>query len=170
MRALRARAGGLFTVPYHLPTMFAFVIYAVAVWYAAARWRRRWPSFAWVGLGLAGLLMVAYIHYRLNVWSDGKIYLPVLRSLLYPYTIMVVMVGVYIACLPRSKPGEHRCSCCRYDLAGLTLPAPCPECGTPNAAIRARRATPGRPGAPGSGDPRWKGAAAPSSWFRSLDQ
>ncbi len=31
-----------------------------------------------------------------------------------------------------------RCKACRYDLAGLTLPTKCPECGTDNVAILSR--------------------------------
>jgi 4-amino-4-deoxy-L-arabinose transferase-like glycosyltransferase len=150
--------------------MLAFVVYAFAVWYAAARWRRRWPSFAWVALGLVGLLLIAYLHYWLNIWTHGAIYLPVLRSILYPYTILVVIVGVYIACLPRTRPGETSCTSCKYDLAGLTMPAVCPECGTRNAAIRARVARSDPAAGPDTADPRWTGAAAPSSWFRSSDQ
>ncbi len=150
--------------------MFAFVVYAMLVWYAAAKWRRQWPAFAWVGVGLIGLLGVAYLHYRLNVWTHGKINLPVLRSLLYPYAILVVAVGIYIACLPRAIPGEIRCTKCRYDLAGLKLPVICPECGTGNRPTRGRPAKPTRGGEPGSASPRWPAPAAPSAWFRSSDQ
>lgn len=150
--------------------MLAFVVYAFAVWYAAARWRRRWPAFAWIAAGLVGLLLVAYLHYWLNIWTNGRIYLPVLRALLYPYMVLVATVGVYIACLPRARPGECPCISCRYDLAGLKLPTACPECGTRNEAIRVRAARSGPSAEPGKADPRWPGAAAPSSWFRSSDQ
>jgi hypothetical protein len=111
--------------------MLAFVVYAAAVWYAAARWRRQWESFAWVGIGLAGLLLVAYLHYLLSLWTDGRIFLPILRSLLYPYTVVVVIVGLYIACLP-SRPPIVECPSCAYDLRGLEEEVNmCPECGTP---------------------------------------
>lgn len=150
--------------------MLVFVVYAVLVWYAAAKWRRRWRSFALVTLGLVGLVGVAYLHTWLNIWTDGAVYLPVLRSLLYPYMALVGMVGYYIACLPRARPGEVRCHSCRYDLAGHTLPAICPECGTRNMPTRVRTATPGPAAEPGSASPRWPAPAAPSSWFRSSDQ
>lgn len=111
--------------------MMAFTFYAALVWYAAARWRRRWESFAWVGLGLAGLLLVAWLHYQLSLWTDGSIYLPILRSLLYPYTVLVVLVGVFIACLPVAKRRAPVPTCpqCAYDLRGLEDEVnTCPEC------------------------------------------
>jgi hypothetical protein len=110
--------------------VFAFVAYACAVWYAAARWRRRWAAVAWVLAGLLGCMLVAYFHWRLNVWTHGEIYLPVLRVLLYPYTVMVVAVGLFIACLPRRAIGWEHCPGCEYDLRGLDEPIEtCPECG-----------------------------------------
>jgi len=113
--------------------MFAFAVYAVLVWAAAARWRRQWESFAWVGAAFAGLLLVAYFHYLLSVWTHGQIYLPVLRSLLYPYTAVVVAVGVFIACLPTARRGRIECPRCAYDLHGLQDDHvnSCPECGQP---------------------------------------
>jgi hypothetical protein len=110
--------------------VFFFVLYAVAIWYMAARWRRQWGSFLAIALGLLGLLLVAHAHYRLSVWSNGRIYLPVLQVLLYPYTVLVVGLGLYIAFLPRRAiPWEH-CPGCEYDLRGLDAPVTlCPECG-----------------------------------------
>jgi hypothetical protein len=110
--------------------VFAFVIYAVAVWYAAARWRRRWESFAWITAGFAGLVLVAYFHWRLNIWTHGNIYLPVLRVLLFPYTALVVGIGLFIALLPRRIIPWAHCPGCLYDLRGLDAPVEsCPECG-----------------------------------------
>lgn len=150
--------------------MFAFVVYAVLVWYAAAKWRRRWPSFAWVALGVIGLVGLAYLHYWMNIWTHGKIYLPVLRSILYPYIVLVGVVGAYIACLPRTIPGQVRCSVCRYDLAGLRLPAVCPECGTRHSVSPSKPSTTGPEEEPASASGRWSAPAAPSAWFRSSDQ
>jgi hypothetical protein len=110
--------------------VFAFVVYAVAVWYAAARWRRRWEAFAWILAGFGGLALVAYFHWRLNIWTHGTIYLPVLRVLLYPYTALVVGVGLFIAMLPRRVIPWAHCPGCLYDLRGLDAPVEsCPECG-----------------------------------------
>jgi hypothetical protein len=113
--------------------MFAFSVYAVIVWYLAAHWRRTWASFATVAGALAVLVFIAYLHYLLSVWTDGRIYLPVLRSLLYPYTVLVGVIGLYLACLPAAIPARGaECPRCRYDLRGLEDETnSCPECGTP---------------------------------------
>src|SRR4051812_41938358 len=122
--------------------MFAFAVYAVLVWAAAAKWRRQWESFAWVGAAFGGLALVAYFHYLLSMWTHGQIYLPILRSLLYPYTALVVLVGVFIACLPVHGRGRLECPRCCYDLHGLEDEVnSCPECGEPfmvvgNVAVR----------------------------------
>lgn len=178
--------------------MFAFVVYAVGIWYAAARWRRRWQSFAWVAAGLFGCVFVAWLHTRLNIYTHGKIYLPILRSLLYPYTGLVVVVGLYIACLPRGNRFHGCCPWCKYDLAGLPRPAKCPECGRVTVAEvrpassapadwfnavevkpswegqrlvnRAAGATPARPAAPPPAIPPWPGVAEPAACVRKEDQ
>lgn len=110
--------------------MFVFVLYAIAVWWFAAVYRRRWPGFLAVALGLAGLLGVNYLHVRLNDWTDGAILLPVLQHMMYPYTALVVGAGFYAACLPRRMP-QGFCAACGYDLKGLphTRVPVCPECG-----------------------------------------
>jgi hypothetical protein len=108
-----------------------FVGYALIVWFVAARHRRRFAGFVAVALGLAGLLGLNFLHGRLNDWTNGTIYLPVLRSIMYPYTALVVMVGGFIVCLPReSITGCRRCG---YSLHGLDRRfegVVCPECGT----------------------------------------
>lgn len=122
--------------------MIAFVVYAVLIWYAAARWRRRWEAFAWVGGGIAGLVLVALFHLQLSRWTDGRIYLQVMQWMLYPYTGLVGLIGLFLACLPRHLPEAH-CPHCEYDLRGLTLrDLLCPECGSPYRppVTRGRRA------------------------------
>lgn len=172
--------------------MFAFVVYAMGIWYAAARWRRRWPAFAWVAGGFVGLCFVSWLHYRLSVWTHGRINLPILRSMLYPYTALVVVMGLYIACLPRGKNLKGCCYACHYDLKGLKLPVRCPECGVINEEIvkvpalspaewfspieaepkpsRGEAATEAPREAPLPEVRRWPGAAEPSGCLRSEDQ
>lgn len=110
--------------------MFLFVVYALAVWYFAIRYRRRIGAFVAVTIGLFGLLFVMYMHTRLNDWMGGVINLQVLRGLLYPYTAVVVGIGYYVACLPRIEP-DGACASCGYSLAGLPGDEVdcCPECG-----------------------------------------
>lgn len=114
--------------------MFVFVLYAVTVWLGAARWRRRPGGFVCVFLGFVVLLGVALLHVQLSRWTEGKIYLPVLQSLLYPYIALVTGVGLFIAMLPtRAQCVEHEngCAWCGYDLRGLDAERTlrCPECG-----------------------------------------
>ena len=146
--------------------MFAFAVYALLVWYNAARWRRHWASFAAVAVGVAGLLLVAYFHLCLNDWTHGRIYLRVLQIMLYPYTVLVAAVGLYIACLPRRVP-DHACVKCRYDLRGLAGETDvCPECGglivEPGVSpAGAARSSP--PAAPLRAGPRWPAIGAPAA-------
>jgi hypothetical protein len=110
--------------------VFAFVVYAILVWLAAAKWRRQWLSLVIILIALIGLILVALFHYQLSLWSHGRIYLPVLQVLLYPYTALVVVLGLYIAALPRRPITWVHCPICKYDLRGLDDPIEsCPECG-----------------------------------------
>lgn len=106
-----------------------FPIYAVIVGALAMRWRRRWPAFVAVALGvlfpLAGLrLMHSFDH---HLAPEHKLIL----ELLWPYVLLLGVGGLYIACLPRPS-GPMECKGCRYDMVGSagegTL---CPECGKP---------------------------------------
>ncbi len=155
--------------------MFFFPLYAILVWYGAARWRRRWESFACVAAGVAGLILIAWLHLCLNEWTHGRIFLRVLQVLLYPYTILVGIVGCYIACLPRRSLALC-CDHCQYDLVGLVNEAEvCPECGTacpPEVRPRVSPepdATPVPAGAPLQAGPRWPAIGAPATWHHSAD-
>ncbi|MAY75157.1 MAG: hypothetical protein CMJ31_10645 [Phycisphaerae bacterium] len=107
-----------------------FVGYALIVWALAARYRRRPAGYLAVAIGFSGLMSLNLLHIKLNDWTEGEIFLPVLQSIMYPYTAFVTGIGVYIACLPhRSNRG---CAWCGYDLHGLGSlrePCRCPECG-----------------------------------------
>lgn len=114
--------------------MIGFVIYAALVWWAGYRWRRRWLGFAWVALGFLGLVGMAVLHWRLSEWTHGRIYLPVLQVLLYPYTLLVAAGGCFMAAMPKMLP--FRCATCGYDLEGLEGDlAVCPECGRTHAMV-----------------------------------
>lgn len=111
-----------------------FVGYALLVWFFAARYRRQLQGFLAVFLGFAGLMALNWLHLKFSAWSKGEIYLPVLQSLMYPYTALVAGIGAYIWCLPRVF--SRGCRRCGYDLESLLAENPacvCPECGTPQA-------------------------------------
>lgn len=125
-----------------------FSIYAVVVWFAAARYRRRWGSVAAVGAGVAGLVLVAMFHIQLARWTNGRIFLPALQLMLYPYTALVALVGAYLSCLPRIIP-PTACASCEYDLRGLQR-RECPECGREMPEVQ-RSLVAGLPTAKGPG-------------------
>lgn len=108
--------------------MFAFVLYALGVWYAAARYRRTLAGFLWVGAGLLGLVVISLGHYGLFVYTKGAVNLPVLGSLLWPFAVLVVGVGLYIAALPRPKVLCERCGTDLTQGRHEALPV-CPCCG-----------------------------------------
>lgn len=104
-----------------------FVGYAMIVWFYTCKWRRSWRALAIILAGVVGLVVLNWIHYELGQHFD--IFLPVLRSLMYPYTLLVFVVGVYIALLPRKHPPGF-CGRCGYNLDGLEEEVTiCPECG-----------------------------------------
>lgn len=105
--------------------MLLFVFYAVGTWYFVVKNRRSIRGTAWLVASIAGLALVAWLHYKLQTRTSFDIYLPVLQVILYPYIAMVAMVGGFLLSLPR--PG---CRVCGYDRVGLAEEALCPECGT----------------------------------------
>ncbi len=110
--------------------MFAFVLYAILVWYLAIRWRRRLIGLVSLAAGLAGIAFIGYFHLLLSRWTDGAIYLPLLQIMLYPYGLLVGGAGLFMVCLPRRRPTAY-CKACSYDLAGLDPEIDrCPECGS----------------------------------------
>jgi hypothetical protein len=158
--------------------MFAFVVYAMAVWYAAFRWRRHWGSLAAVCTGALGIAVAAWCHYMLGVWTDGEMHIAVLQSMLYSYAALVVGVGLYIARLPLVLLPAVRCRDCNYDMRSLDDPeAVCPECGRRlhpprHAAIRVNPAAPAMPPRRRGPAPvvlRWPPVAAPGA-VRATDR
>jgi len=116
--------------------MFLFVIYALGVWYLAFLWRRSMAGYGAVIGGILVLVGVAWMHIvlvrRWPMWFN----LPVLQIMLYPYTILVGVMGFFIASLPPS--GRRACG---YDLSGHEGEeiGRCPECGTTTNEMRTRR-------------------------------
>jgi endogenous inhibitor of DNA gyrase (YacG/DUF329 family) len=83
---------------------------------------------------MTGLLCLNWFHVQLGEWTKGEIYVPVLQTITYPYTALVVVVGGFIWTIPRHR-GE-RCGTCGYSLDGLEavgMAVTCPECGTRHA-------------------------------------
>lgn len=119
--------------------MLLLVGFAVLVWYGVLRTRRSWAGLGILAGTLAALALVGWMHYRLNVWTGGAVYFPVLQGLLYPYIAMVIGVGTYLWAMPRSRPPGAPCPECDYDLTGLGFGViRCPECGS-NVGPRCRR-------------------------------
>ncbi len=111
--------------------MIGFLLYAFGSWYLVAKHRRTLAAALWLGASALGIFFIAYLHYLLGVWSKGAIYLPAMRSMLYPFGVMVLAVGGYIAILPR--PRLH-CLRCDHDLSTLPRHALiCPSCGLARA-------------------------------------
>ncbi len=108
-----------------------FLGYAMLVWWPCAVFRRRWPSFVAATLGVLGMMVIIEMHRRLGHMTEGRIFVPVMQVLLYPYMYLVGAVGLFIAVLPRQPPLGH-CGRCGYDLSGQAQDHwQCPECGGP---------------------------------------
>lgn len=122
--------------------MMIFVLYAAVVWYAAARWRRTWWSFAVVTGGLLVIIGFILAQDWISLAIGFRLVGVMVNGLLYPFAVLLGLVGYYIALIPR-PPGEGAsvpCEHCGYDLVGMENPAGvCPECGQPLAARTVRR-------------------------------
>lgn len=105
-----------------------FVGYALLVWYFTARHRRTVAAFGICGAGVGGLLLISYVHWRVGV-RHPELLIQGLQILMYPYTLAVGAVGIFVAMIPRRHdPGM--CPDCGYDMHGLGYPVDrCPECG-----------------------------------------
>jgi len=105
-----------------------FAIYAALVLYFAVKYRRRWPAFLAVFLGV---LLLGMLNRLLS--AEGSFFgyqTSHLVLLLWAETGIVGGLGLYAACLPRSRE-ELDCRRCGYNLQGLEpSDLKCPECGT----------------------------------------
>ena len=122
-----------------------FVGYAMLFWYLVVRHRRELAGWLWLAVAVGGLVVIMIAHQMLGVWTHGRIYVPVLRMLLAAYTLLVGVVGVYLVCLPKGYRSPL-CGQCGYDMRGLEVWDPCPECGRirPEGDPRQRGAVRGR--------------------------
>lgn len=110
-----------------------FVLYSAVVWCAAAKWRRTWRSFVVVALGVMAIAMIMFGQERLTSLVGMRMFGPMLNALLYPYVVLLGLVGFYIAVLPRplGEGAVRPCVHCGYDLIGMEefREQVCPECG-----------------------------------------
>lgn len=135
--------------------MLLLPIYAVIVWYATFRMRRRalgvaLPIIAAAAVVLLHRVILTVMHgFGMNVATDGA----TITLILYGEAIAVAAVGLFIAALPRAPTFPH-CPYCFYDLTGLDSTSgaefTCPECGMPSHGYAKRSsAAPQPPGEPG---------------------
>lgn len=129
LRALGLNSHGLLRVP---STVFIFVLYAIAVWYLCGKHRRQWKGVLWIVLGVAGIALVGWLHWRAALYFGRASYFSVMSHLLVPYAGLVAFLGGAILTFPRTQ-SPNRCLKCGYDLIGHEVAEPiCPECGTPH--------------------------------------
>jgi len=104
-------------------------VYPVVFWALALRWRRRLLGFAVVFCGTVFLAGVCAFHAAMPRLLPGSVeYIQIAQSVLWPYSVLVPIVALYCACLPRRAPTD--CVRCGYRMHGLEDETDtCPECG-----------------------------------------
>jgi len=104
-------------------------VYAVAVCLLVAKHRRRPLGYAVALLGAAMPLAVLALIRRVVPPSDDVSALSI-SLIMYAEAGFLLVMGVFLASLPRATPRGMVCARCHYDLGGLD-PAglSCPECG-----------------------------------------
>lgn len=125
--------------------MFIFIVYAVLVWWGAFHWRRHLLGFVIVLGGVGLCVLTGVLHTVMGRMTGGDIFMPVFQGLLYPYTALVLAVGLCFVFAPhhtggRQADGAANCPGCGYNLSGLgSSTQQCPECGLVRTGMRASR-------------------------------
>jgi hypothetical protein len=115
--------------------MMVFIAYAVLVFWAVGKHRRKWKGLLYIALGVAGIVAISMLHWQLSIWTNGFVALPLLQAMMYPFAALVLVTSGYIFVLPR-RDLPHLCRRCGYDLTGQEeSPATCPECGLVHGGI-----------------------------------
>ena len=100
--------------------MLLFVFFAVLVWYGAFVGRRRLGGIAAIAAGIAVLLAINAMHFRVAQIFGYEHLVPVFRVILYPYIALVGAVGLFMVWLPIELPrGELHCRACRRSVPGV---------------------------------------------------
>ncbi len=112
--------------------MVLLPLYALFVWFLCLRFRRRWIGFVCAIAGAASVLLVIPVAGRVLRFLGSNEEPRVFALLIYGEALIVLLVGLYVAMLPR-RDRRNRCPYCDYDLSGHSAEQPpvCPECGVP---------------------------------------
>lgn len=106
--------------------MILLSLYALVVWWVAAKHRRTWKAFVFTAAGGAFVLPLVDPLVYLVWWMMGE--KPVwLFPFMYAYAAVLLVVGCMLSVLPRGPRGVP-CQACGYDLTGNATGL-CPECG-----------------------------------------
>jgi len=116
-----------------------FPLYAMLVWALTWRTRRTWLASVTVLAGVLGVCILGLLHRFTELVFPVHVSGPIFPLLLATEAAIILVVGTFIAVLPRHRI-DRPCRRCRYELVGLDDPNPtCPECGMLHAARKVRR-------------------------------
>ena len=102
----------------------------------AFAWRRTWRGVAAVIGGVIGLYVIRLGLNNLP-GTEGRVPMPMIEILIWPFMLLILVSGLYIVSLGRRQPDFH-CRRCGYDLRAIGAGKTCPECGTTDAMVRPR--------------------------------
>jgi hypothetical protein len=115
-----------------------FPAYAVIIWALTWRTRRSWLGFVTVAAGVLGVFILGLLHRFTEMVFPVSVSGPFFSLMLATEAAFVLVVGLFIATLPRHRV-DRPCRGCRYELQGLDDANPtCPECGMAHAARKVK--------------------------------